>query len=44
MLENIENTITRQPMDRLGRHFGGRNQSGSRRLCHDADAMAMSVA
>jgi len=40
MLENIENAITLQPMDRLGRHFSGRNPSGSRRVCHDADAMA----
>jgi len=34
MLENIENTITRLPMDRLGWNLGGRIPSCSRHVRH----------
>jgi len=44
MLKNIENAITRQPMDRLGRSLGGRIPSRSRHVRHDAVAMAAVVA
>jgi len=44
MLENIQNAITRLPMDRLGRNLGGDIPSCPRHVRHDAVAMAMAVA
>jgi len=44
MLENIRNTITRLPMDRLGRHLGSRIPSCSQHVRHVVVAMAMAIA
>jgi len=44
MLENILNTITRLPIDRLKRNLGGRIPSRARHVRHDAVAMATAVA
>ena len=38
MLKNIRNTITRLPMDRLGRNLGGRIPSCSRHVRHVANS------
>jgi len=42
-LENIGNAITRLPMDRRGRSFGGRIPSCPRHVRHDAVAMATAI-
>jgi len=44
MFENIQNVITRLPMDRLGRNLGGHMPSCSRHVRHDAVAMSLVVA
>jgi len=44
MLENVGNAITRLPMDRFGRNFGGRIPSCLQHVRHDAVAMATAVA
>ena len=44
MLENILNTITRLPMDRLGRNLGVRIPSCSRHVRHVTVAMATAIA
>jgi len=44
MLENIGNTITRLPMDWLGRNVGRRIPSCSRHVRYDVVAMAKAVA
>jgi len=44
MLENIQNAITRLPIDRLWRNLGGHIPSCSRRVRHDAVAMATAIA
>jgi len=43
MLENIGNTITHLAMDQLGRNLAGRISSRSRRVRHNAVAMATAV-
>jgi len=44
MLKNIANTITRLAIDLLGRNLVGRITSRSRRVRHDAVAMATAAA
>ena len=44
MLENIGNTITRLPMDQLGRNLAGHIPSRSRHVRHNAVATATAVA
>jgi len=44
MLENIQNAITRLPVDRLGRNLGGHILSCYRHVRHVAVAMATTVA
>jgi len=44
MFDNIVNTITRLPIDRLERNLGGHIPSCGRYVRHDAVAMATAVA
>jgi len=44
MLENVENAITRLPIDLLGLNLGDRIPSCPRCVRHDAVAMATTVA
>jgi len=43
MLEDIRNAMTRLPMDRLGRNWGGRIPSCSRHVRHVLVATATAV-
>ena len=44
MFENIQNDITRLPMDRLGRNLGGHIPPCARHINYYAVAMAMAFA